>query len=86
MPALYLKRDDLTRIAVSVEDLYNIALQMKNNGERVAMLEICEPMDDIELGKHISFEAVGQSVGGVTDYELIEAVSVEEAERALWCE
>lgn len=86
MPASYLDRNDISRIAVRVEDLYNMALKLKNNGEAVAMLEICEPMPDIELGKHMSVEAVGRCIGGAIDYEYIEAVSEEEAERALWCE
>ncbi len=77
---------NLTAIVVSVEELYSLVKEMKDAGEKVVNLQICEPVPDIELGKHISFEAYGTACGGATDYEQIETVTQEEYEQALWCE
>lgn len=75
---------NLTAIVVSVEELYSLVKEMKDAGEKVVHLQICEPVPDIELGKHISFEAYGTACGGATDYEQIETVTQEEYEQALW--
>ena len=75
---------NINRIAVNVEDLYNIVKEMKDAGEKVAFLEICEPIPDIELGKHLQFEAYGTACGGAVDYEYIEEVTEEEKQVALW--
>ncbi|MBQ7766400.1 MAG: hypothetical protein IJ397_06135 [Lachnospiraceae bacterium] len=77
---------NLTAIVVSVEELYSLVKEMRDAGEKVVHLQICEPVPDIELGKHISFEAYGTACGGATDYEQIETVTQEEYEQALWCE
>lgn len=74
----------LKSIAVSVEDLYNIVLKMREAGEQIVELEICEPMPDIELGKHITFEAYGTAAGGAVDYNQIECITEAEFEQALW--
>lgn len=82
--ALSLDAKNLTSIAVSVEDLYNKVLEMKEAGEQVVILEICEPMPEIELTKHVTFEAYGTATGGAVDYEQIECVTEEGFEHALW--
>lgn len=74
----------LSKIKIPVEELYNLVLEMKEAGEKVVELQICEPVPDIEMRKHVTFEAYGTSPGGATDYEQIEAVTDEEFEHALW--
>ena len=75
---------NINRIAVNVEDLYNIVKEMKEAGEKVAFLEICEPMPDIELGKHLQFNAIGSEEDGMTDYEYIEEVTEDKIEEVVW--
>ena len=75
---------DLSKIKLPVEELYNLVLEMKEAGEKVVELQICEPVPDIEMRKHVTFEAYGTAMGGATDYEQIEEVTEEEYKRALW--
>ena len=75
---------DLSTITVSVEDLFNMVCEMREAGEKVVTLQISEPMPDIELGKHITFEALGSAYGGATDYDCIAESTPEEKEAALW--
>ena len=75
---------DLSRIAVNIDDLYNSVKEMKEAGEKIAFLEICEPMQDIELGKHLQFNAIGSELDGLVDYEYIEEVTEDKIEEVVW--
>ena len=57
---------------------------MKEAGEKIAFLEICEPMPDIELGKHLQFSAIGSGLDGLVDYEYIEEVMEDKIEEVVW--
>jgi len=77
---------NLSTITVNIEDLFNKICEMREAGEKVVQLDIMEPMPDIELGKHLSFEAFGTCYGGATDYDYIAESTPEEKEAALWNE
>ena len=77
---------NLSTITVNIEDLFNKICEMREAGEKVVQLDIMEPMPDIELGKHISFEAFGTCYGGATDYDYIVESTPEEKEAGLWNE